>query len=57
MALVSLIAVLLIEQLKPLPYRAMVFAPLSRLARVLEERFNAGEPPALNAAEAEFESA
>ena len=43
MALVSLIAVLLIEQLKPLPYRAMVFAPLSRLARVLEERFNAGE--------------
>ena len=43
MSLVSLIAVLLIEQLKPLPYRTMVFAPLARFARALEERFNAGE--------------
>ncbi len=43
MALLSLIAVLLIEQVRPLPYRAVVHTPLSRFARLLEERFNAGE--------------
>lgn len=43
MALFSLIAVLLIEQVRPLPYRAVVYTPLARLARLLEERFNAGE--------------
>ena len=43
MALFSLIAVLLIEQIKPLPYRVVVQAPLARFAQLLEERFNAGE--------------
>lgn len=43
MALLSLIAVLLIEQARPLPYRAVVYTPLACLARFLEERFNAGE--------------
>ena len=43
MALFSLIAVLLIEQLWPLSYRQMVHAPLTRLASFLEGRFNAGE--------------
>ena len=43
MALLSLIAVLLIEQVRPLPYRAVVYAPLACLARFLEEHFNAGE--------------
>ena len=43
MALFSLIAVLLIEQVRPLPYRAVVYTSLARLARLLEERFNAGE--------------
>ncbi|MFB0936137.1 MAG: CobD/CbiB family protein [Propionivibrio sp.] len=43
MALLSLIAVLLIEQVRPLPYRAVVYTPLACLARFLEERFNAGE--------------
>ena len=43
MALLSLIAVLLIEQVRPLPYRSMVYNPLACLARFLEERFNAGE--------------
>lgn len=43
MALLSLIAVLLIEQVRPLPYRAVVHAPLAWLAALLEERFNAGE--------------
>lgn len=43
MAFLSLIAVLLIEQFRPLPYRWIVHEPLLRLARFLEERFNAGE--------------
>lgn len=43
MTLFSLIAVLLIEQIRPLPYRAVVYGPLARLARFLEDRFNAGE--------------
>ena len=43
MSLFSLIAVLLIEQIWPLPYRWIVFEPLSGLARFLEGRFNAGE--------------
>jgi adenosylcobinamide-phosphate synthase len=43
MALLSLIAVLLIEQLRPLPYRSVVVAPLASFARILEDRFNAGE--------------
>ena len=43
MALFSLIAVLLIEQIRPLPYRQIVFVPLSRLAHLLEGLFNAGE--------------
>lgn len=43
MALFSLIAVLLIEQLWPLPYRWAVHAPLQQLALGLERLFNAGE--------------
>ena len=43
MALLSLIIVLLVEQVKPLPYREVVHASLVRLADFLEERFNAGE--------------
>ena len=43
MALFSLIAVLLIEQFRPLPYRWAVHQPLARLARRLEGWFNAGE--------------
>ena len=43
MSLFSLIAVLLIEQIRPLPYRWIVYEPLSRLAHFLEGRFNAGE--------------
>ena len=43
MALLSLVAVLLIEQVRPLPYRALVVEPLTRLARFLEGLFNAGE--------------
>lgn len=43
MALFSLIAVLLIEQLRPLPFRLMVHQPLTRLANLLEGLFNAGE--------------
>jgi len=43
MALFSLIAVLLIEQIRPLPYRLIVHQPLTRLARFLEGLFNAGE--------------
>ncbi len=42
-ALFSLIAVLLIEQIRPLPYRQLVYKPLAFLAGFLEERFNAGE--------------
>ena len=43
MALFALIAVLLIEQMRPLPYRQAVLEPLGRLARLLEGVFNAGE--------------
>ena len=43
MALFSLIAVLLIEQIWPLPYRWAVHAPLEKLATYLERLFNAGE--------------
>ncbi len=43
MTLLSLIAVLLLEQIRPAPYRLAVHAPLSRLARFLESRFNGGE--------------
>ena len=43
MALLSLVAVLLLEQLRPLPYRQLVHEPLVRLAHFLERQFNAGE--------------
>lgn len=43
MALFSIIAVLLIEQLRPLPYAVMVGVPLERWAAWLDARFNAGE--------------
>lgn len=43
MGLFSLIAVLLLEQLRPLPYRLVVHEPLARFAGFLEGRFNAGE--------------
>lgn len=43
MSLFTMIAVLLIEQIRPLPYAAVVGAPLERWAGWLEARFNAGE--------------
>ena len=43
MALLSLVAILLLEQLWPLPYRQMVVVPLARLARFAEGRLNGGE--------------
>lgn len=43
MTLLSLIAVLLIEQFQPLPYHRVVHEPLTRLARTLERLLNAGE--------------
>ena len=43
MGLFSFIAVLLIEQIWPLPYRLIVREPLIRLARFLENFLNAGE--------------
>jgi len=43
MTLFSLIVALLIEQLRPLPVARFVQAPLSGLARFLEDRFNDGE--------------
>ena len=43
MALFALIAVLLIEQIRPLPYRRLVQEPLHRLSGRLEGMFNAGE--------------
>lgn len=43
MSLLSLLAVLLLEQIRPLPYRRFVDAPLARLAAFLESRCNAGE--------------
>ena len=42
MSLFTMIAVLLIEQIRPLPYAAVVGAPLERWAGWLEARFNAG---------------
>lgn len=43
MSLFSLLAVLLLEQLRPLPYRRFVHVPLARLSSFLESRLNAGE--------------
>jgi hypothetical protein len=43
MSLFSLLAVLLLEQVQPLPYRRWVHEPLSRLAGFLASRFDAGE--------------
>ena len=43
MDLFSLLAVLLIEQFRPLPYQRLVHDPLSRVAQFLERSFNAGE--------------
>lgn len=43
MALFSLVAVLLIEQIRPLSYQRVVEQPLGRLANCLEGLFNAGE--------------
>lgn len=43
MSFLSLLAVLVVEQLRPLPYRQVVSQPLDRLCAVLEERLNAGE--------------
>ena len=43
MSLFTMIAVLLIEQIRPLPYVVVVGAPLERWARWLAARFNAGE--------------
>lgn len=42
MSLLSLIAVFLIEQLKPLPYRRLVAEPLSAWADLVESKFDAG---------------
>lgn len=43
MSLFSLIAVFLLEQLKPLPYRRLVADPIRALADFVETRLNAGE--------------
>jgi len=43
MGIFSLLAVLLLESLRPLPYRRLVQIPLSWFAAVLENRLNAGE--------------
>jgi len=43
MTLLALIAVLLIEQMRPLPYGRVVQGPLQRIADTLEHYFNAGE--------------
>ena len=43
MALFSLVAVLLIEQIRPLSYLRIVYEPLSRFANIFEGLFNAGE--------------
>lgn len=43
MSLLSLIAVFLLEQLKPLPYRRLVADPVWALADFVESRLNAGE--------------
>lgn len=41
--MLSLLVVLVIEQLRPLPYRHVVAQPLEKLCRLLENRINAGE--------------
>lgn len=43
MSLFSLVAALLLEQLRPLPLGRLVLSPLRRLAAFLESRLNAGE--------------
>ena len=43
MALLSLVTVLLVEQIRPLPYALLVEQPLARLADRLETLLNAGE--------------
>ena len=43
MSLFSLVAALLLEQLRPLPLKRLVLSPLSHLAAFLESRLNAGE--------------
>ena len=43
MTLLALIAVLLIEQIRPLPYGRVVQVPLQRMADTLEHYFNVGE--------------
>jgi adenosylcobinamide-phosphate synthase len=43
MTLFSLVVALLIEQLRPLPYRRFVYEPLARMARFLEHVCNGGE--------------
>lgn len=43
MSLLSLIAVFLLEQLKPLPYRRLVADPVRAFADFVESRVNAGE--------------
>jgi hypothetical protein len=43
MSLFSLLAVLLLEQVRPLPYDRVVNEPLTHLAGFLESRLNAGE--------------
>ena len=42
MSLVSIIIVLLIEQVQALPVRRVVLDPLARPARFLDEQFNTG---------------
>lgn len=42
MSLLSLVVVLLLEQVRPLPYQQLVGRPLGWLAEFLESRFNAG---------------
>jgi cobalamin biosynthesis protein CobD/CbiB len=43
MSLFSLIVVLLLEQVRPLPYQQFVRGPVSQLADFLERHFNAGD--------------
>ena len=43
LSLVSLIFALLVEQVRPLPYRRVVFGPFARFADTLDGLFNAGE--------------
>lgn len=43
MAILSLIAVLLLEQIKPLPERQVIARPLARYAGFFESRFNDGQ--------------